>query len=92
MTKTTLKFLVALLIVAMPVASFVFESQIQHTLPGFRAAVVLSGVILIAGGTLSIIIRHLGIFLASLAMAIALPFLIDWMVYYWPYVAGHYFG
>jgi hypothetical protein len=92
MLKASIKFFGVILTIAVIAALFVYERQIQQLLPFFRADVVLSGILLIAGCTLSIFIRHLGIFAATLVMVFAIPFLVRWIVQYWPYIANHYFN
>jgi hypothetical protein len=92
MLKASFKFFGVILAFAAVVASFFYESNVQQMLPFFRADVFLSGVLLIAGCSLSIFIRHMGIFVASVAMAFAIPFLVDWFVQYWPYVSSYYFS
>lgn len=90
MLKSSLKFFGIIVVLLIVVGAFYFETSIRQIAPAFRADVILAGVLLIAGSAVAIFIRNIGIFLASLVMAFALPFLIQWFVQYWPYITSYY--
>jgi hypothetical protein len=85
MTAYILKTVAGLVLLIIPVAGFFFQARIQQHYPAFDPALWATGSLFIGGMVYAVMARNIVIAIIVLVASVAIPFLDQWVVLYWPY-------
>lgn len=85
MTAYILKTITGLVLLMIPVAGFFFQAQIQQHYPTFDPTLWATGSLFIGGMVYAVMARNIVIAMIVLVATVAIPFLKQWAVLYWPY-------
>ncbi len=85
MTGYILKSAAGLALFVIPVAGFFFQVQIQQHYPAFDPTLWATGSLFIWGMIYAVMARNIIIAMIVLVTTLAIPFLKQWVVLYWPY-------
>lgn len=85
MTGYLLKSAAGLVLFVIPVVGFLFQAKIQQHYPAFDATLWATGSLFIWGMVYAVMARNIVIAMIVLVATLAIPFLKQWVVLYWPY-------
>ncbi|WP_155309373.1 hypothetical protein [Desulfosarcina ovata] len=74
--------IIALLVL---IAGFHYRMEIQQRYPEFDPTLMATGIFFLAGIIYAVIDRNIIIAFITMAVAVAIPYLRQWIVVYWPY-------
>jgi hypothetical protein len=78
----TISGLILLLILAV---GFYFQLEIKQRYPAYDPTLLATGAIFVAGMIYAVMERNIVIAIVVLLTTIAVPFLKQWVIIYWPY-------
>lgn len=85
MTTSILKTISGLILVLIVAAGFYFQLEIKQRFPAYDPTLLATGAIFVAGVIYAVMERNIIIALVVLLATIAVPFLKQWVIIYWPY-------
>ncbi|MGB5986627.1 MAG: hypothetical protein WBG37_15080 [Desulfobacterales bacterium] len=85
MTAYILKTAAGLIVLLTLAAGVYFQAQIQKHYPGFDPTLWATGAVFFGGMTYAVMERNIIIVFIVLVATVAVPFLKQWAVAYWPY-------
>ena len=85
MTTSILKTIGGLILVLIVAAGFYFQLEIKQRYPAYDPTLLATGAIFVAGMIYAVMERNIIIALVVLVATIAVPFLKQWVIIYWPY-------
>jgi hypothetical protein len=85
MTAYIIKTVTGIVLMIIPVAGFFFQTQIRHHYPAYDPTLWASGSLFIGGMVYAVMARSIAIAMLVLVASVAIPFLNQWVVLYWPY-------
>jgi uncharacterized SAM-binding protein YcdF (DUF218 family) len=84
-TTSILKTISGLILVLIVAAGFYFQLEIKQRFPAYDPTLLATGAIFVAGVIYAVMERNIIIALVVLLATIAVPFLMQWVIIYWPY-------
>jgi hypothetical protein len=84
-TASILKTISGLILVLIVAAGFYFQLEIKQRFPAYDPTLLATGAIFVAGVIYAVMERNIIIALVVLVATIAVPFLKQWVIIYWPY-------
>jgi uncharacterized SAM-binding protein YcdF (DUF218 family) len=84
-TVSILKTISGLILVLIVAAGFYFQLEIKQRFPAYDPTLLATGAIFVAGMIYAVMERNIIIALVVLLATIAVPFLMQWVIIYWPY-------
>jgi hypothetical protein len=84
-TTSILKTISGLILVLIVAAGFYFQLEIKQRFPAYDPTLLATGAIFVAGVIYAVMERNIIIALVVLVATIAVPFLRQWVIIYWPY-------
>jgi hypothetical protein len=84
-TTSILKTISGLILVLIVAAGFYFQLEIKQRFPAYDPTLLATGAIFVAGVIYAVMERNIIIALVVLVATIAVPFLKQWVIIYWPY-------
>jgi hypothetical protein len=84
-TVSILKTISGLILVLIVAAGFYFQLEIKQRFPAYDPTLLATGAIFGAGVIYAVMERNIIIALVVLLATIAVPFLMQWVIIYWPY-------
>jgi uncharacterized SAM-binding protein YcdF (DUF218 family) len=84
-TTSILKTISGLILVLIVAAGFYFQLEIKQRFPAYDPTLLATGAIFVAGVIYAVMERNIIIALVVLLATIAVPFLKQWVIIYWPY-------
>jgi hypothetical protein len=85
MTFYKVKAAIGIFALLVLVAGFYYRIEIQQRYPEFDPTLMATGVFFLAGIIYAVIDRNIIIAFVTMAVAVAIPHLKQWIVVYWPY-------
>lgn len=85
MTAYIIKTVTGLLVLLILMSAFYFQMEIRLRYPGFDPTLLVTGALFFAGMIYAVMDRNIVIALIIITVTVAIPFLKQWMVAYWPY-------
>lgn len=85
MTASILKTISGLILLLIVAAGVYFQLEIKQHYPAYDPTLLATGAIFVAGMIYAVMERNIIIALVVLLTTIAVPFLKQWVVIYWPY-------
>lgn len=85
MTAYILKTVTGLIVLLILVAGFYFQMEIRRRYAGFDPTLWVTGVLFFAGMIFAVMDRNIVIAFIVITVTVAVPFLKQWVVVYWPY-------
>jgi hypothetical protein len=84
-TTSILKTISGLILLLILAAGFYFQLEIKQRYPAYDPTLLGTGAIFVAGMIYTVIERNIVIAIVVLLATIAVPFLKQWVIIYWPY-------
>ena len=85
MTTSILKTISGLILLLILAAGFYFQLEIKQRYPAYDPTLLATGAIFVAGMIYAVMERNIIIAFIVLVATIAVPFLKQWVIIYWPY-------
>ena len=85
MTTSILKTISGLILLLILAAGFYFQIEIKQRYPAYDPTLLTMGAIFVAGMIYAVMERNIIIAIVVLLTTIAVPFLKQWVIIYWPY-------
>ena len=85
MTTSILKTISGLILLLVLAAGFYFQLEIKQRYPAYDPTLLATGAIFVAGMIYAVMERNIIIAFVILVATIAVPFLKQWVIIYWPY-------
>ena len=85
MTTSILKTISGLILLLIVAAGFYFQLEIKQRYPAYDPTLLATGAIFVAGMIYAVMERNIIIAIVVLLATIAVPFLKQWVIIYWPY-------
>ena len=85
MTTYILKTISGLILLLILAAGFCFQLEIKQRYPAYDPTLLATGAIFVAGMIYAVMERNIVIAIVVLLTTIAVPFLKQWVIIYWPY-------
>lgn len=85
MTTSILKTISGLILLLILSAGFYFQLEIKQRYPAYDPTLLAAGAIFVAGMIYAVMERNIIIAFVILVATIAVPFLKQWVIIYWPY-------
>ena len=85
MTTSILKTISGLILLLILAAGFYFQLEIKQRYPAYDPTLLATGAIFVAGMIYAVMERNIIIAIVVLLATIAVPFLRQWVIIYWPY-------
>ncbi|MGA9535821.1 MAG: hypothetical protein WBR24_07915 [Desulfobacterales bacterium] len=85
MTAYILKTVTGLIVLLILVVGFYFQMEIRRRYPGFDPTLLVTGVLFFAGMIYAVMDRNIIIAFITITVTVAIPYLKQWVVAYWPY-------
>ena len=85
MTAYILKTVTGLIVLLILVAGFYFQVEIRRRYAGFDPTLLVTGVLFFAGMIFAVMDRNIIIAFIVITVTVAVPFLKQWVMVYWPY-------
>ena len=85
MTASILKTISGLILLLILAAGFYFQLEIKQRYPAYDPTLLATGGIFVAGMIYAVMERNIIIAIVVLLATIAVPFLKQWVIIYWPY-------
>ncbi len=85
MTSYRIKAAIGIIALVVLVICFGYQMEIRQRYPEFDPTLMATGVFLLAGMIYAVIDRNIIIAFITFAVTVAIPFLNQWIVAYWPY-------
>ena len=85
MTTYILKTVTGIIVLLILAAGFYFQMEIKQRYPTYDPALLATGAMFIVGMIYAVMDRNIIIAIIILVATVAIPFLIHWVVIYWPY-------
>jgi hypothetical protein len=84
-TTSILKTISGLILLLILSAGFYFQLEIKQRYPAYDPTLLATGAIFVAGMIYAVMERNIIIAIVVLLATIAVPFLKQWVIIYWPY-------
>ena len=85
MTLYRVKSAIGIMVLIVLVAGFYYRIEIQQRYPEFDPTLMATGIFFLAGIIYAVIDRNIIIAFITMVVAVAIPYLKQWIVAYWPY-------
>ncbi|GAB6908824.1 membrane hypothetical protein [Desulfosarcina cetonica] len=79
------KAVIGIITLLVLIAGFHYRMEIQQRYPEFDPTLMATGIFFLAGIIYAVIDRNIIIAFITMAVAVAIPYLRQWIVVYWPY-------
>jgi hypothetical protein len=85
MATYILKTVTGIIVLLILAAGFYFQLEIKQRYPAYDPTLLATGAIFVAGMIYAVMERNIVIAIVVLLTTIAVPFLKQWVIIYWPY-------